>query len=139
MLVCLSLCLAAACIPARTPPQLNQTPGPAVQVIDGVYDSGRFQVQAPSGWRVVTSAAGDPVTVLFAAPEGDALMVVGEGLTDAPPPAGYSSPLRSARREVTLDGGVTVIVLLHAPPADWDARLALLDDVASSIRRSQTQ
>jgi hypothetical protein len=128
------LLLLSACIPARTPVQLEYTPGPAVQVMDSTYDAGTFEVAYPDGWRVVTSAAGSPVSVLFVAPENDALIMVGEGLTEAPAPAGYTGDLRSERREVTLEDGTMIVAVLNAPPENWDVRLALFEGVAESIR-----
>jgi hypothetical protein len=127
------LLLFSACIPARTPAQLEYTPGPAVQVIDHIYDAGAFHVAYPDGWRVVTSAATSPVSVIFVAPENDALIMVGEGLTEAPAPAGYTGDLRSERREIPLDNGVVIVAILNAPPENWDARLALFEEVVGSI------
>jgi hypothetical protein len=131
--VCILLLL-SACIPARTPVQLEYTPGPAVQVMDSTYDAGTFEVAYPDGWRVVTSAAGDPIRVIFVAPENDALIMVGEGLTEAPAPAGYTGELSSERREITLDDGTVIVAILNAPPENWDARLALFERMVESIR-----
>lgn len=128
------LLVMTACVPARTPPQLADTPGPAVQVIDGWYDSGVFRAQYPAGWRVITSAAEAPVSVIFAAPEGDALIMMGEHITDAPAPAGYAGKLRSERREIELGNGVTVIAILNAAHENWLTRLALFEAVVSSVR-----
>lgn len=129
----LLLLLLSACIPARTPEQLAHTPGPAVQVMDSLYNAGVFEVRIPDGWRVVTSAAGDPIRVIFVAPEDDALIMVGEGLTEAPAPAGYTGELRSERREIELDDGAVIVAILNAPPENWDARLALFERVVGSI------
>ncbi|MAS34959.1 MAG: hypothetical protein CL610_13200 [Anaerolineaceae bacterium] len=134
VLLLVSLC--AACVPATVPPQVAYTPGPAVQVIDGLYDSGVFRVQYPADWRVITSAAGDPVHVIFAAPDGDALMIVGEQVDSAPAPAGYAGPLQSEQREIMLADGVMVTVILNAAPDDWAQRLALFEQVVASVRAS---
>lgn len=131
--VLLAVCL-AACVPATVPPQLADTPGPAVVVSDHLYDSGTFQVEYPAGWRVITSAAGDPVSVIFAAPEGDALIMLGETITDAPSPAGYAGDLRSERREIALDNGITVVAILKAASELWAARLATFERVVGSLR-----
>lgn len=131
--VCLLLLL-AACIPARTPEQLVHTPGPAVQVMDSSYHAGAFEVMIPDGWRVVTSAAESPIRVLFVAPEDDALIMVGEGLTEAPVPAGYTGDLRSERREIPLDDGTVIVAILNAQPENWDARLELFEHVVESVR-----
>lgn len=135
-MLCAFALLFAACVPVTTPPQLNHTPGPMVRVSDGLYDSGVFRAAAPAGWRVVTSAAEAPVSVIFAAPESDTLIMVGENLAEAPPPAGYSGALRSQRREVTLDNGATVIAILNAPPERWPERLAAFEAVVASITPS---
>ena len=128
------LLLLSACIPARTPEQLAHTPGPAVQVMDSTYDAGAFEVMIPDDWRVVTSAAESPISVLFVAPEDDALVMVGEGLTEAPAPAGYTGELRSERGEVALEDGTVIVAILNAPLENWDARLALFERVVESIR-----
>lgn len=129
------LCL-TACVPARIPPQLEHTPGPGVVVSGQVYDSGRFRAEAPAGWRVITSAAGDPVTVIFAAPDAPALIMLGEGLESAPPPAGYDGSLRSEQREIGVGGGVRVTAILNAAQEEWDTWTRAFEQVTESLRLS---
>ncbi len=133
LVICLYM---AACVPARTPPQLAYTPGPAVQVADGWYDSGVFRVRYPADWEIITSAAGAPLSVIFAAPEGDALIMVGESLTDVPAPAGFEGELRSERRDLTLADGRIVTAALNAAQENWPARLALFEAVIISLSQS---
>lgn len=129
----LLLIACGACVPAAVPPQLAYTPGPAVRIMDHYYDSGTFQARVPAGWQVVTSAAVQPVSVIFAAPEGDALIMLGESLDSVPDPAGYSGALRQQRQTVTLANGVQVMAALNAPPENWDARLTIFQDVIASL------
>jgi hypothetical protein len=124
----------AACIPARTPAQLEHTPGPAVRVMDGSYDAGLFKVRFPAGWRVVTSAATSAVRVLLVAPEADALIMIGPGLTEAPPPAGYTGELVSERREIALENGTVIVAILNAPPQTRNMYLAQFEAVVESVR-----
>ena len=135
LLSVLILSIVAACVPATLPPQLAFTPGPGVRVTDRVYDLGHFAVTYPPQWTVVTSAAGDPVHVIFAAPAGDALIELGEAVGTAPPPAGYNGPLQSETRSIRLDDGVSVRAILNAPPDKW----ALYEPVFESVMQSMRQ
>lgn len=132
--LCLWLC--AACIPTTTPPQLAASPGPAVRVMADEYDSGVFRVRYPAGWRVITSAAEQPASVIFAAPEADALILLGTHPQEAPSPAGYSGEIRSEQREILLHNDVAITAVLIAPPEDWQARLALFEEVLASLTAS---
>lgn len=132
----LLLSVLAACVPASVPPQLAHPPGPAVVVAERLVNVGTFQVEYPAGWRVITSAAGDPVSIIFAAPEGDALIMLGERIIAAPHPAGYAGDIRSERREIMLDNGVTMVAILNAPRDDWAGWLAVYESVVDSLRRA---
>jgi hypothetical protein len=126
----------AACIPMSLPPQLAHQPGPGIRVTDRVYDSGRFQAEYPDGWIVVTSAAGDAPHVIFAAPDGEALIMLGEAISEAPAPAGASSTLRSEMREVALENSLIVRAILNAPAGTWSQYEPLFTAVLESIRGS---
>lgn len=134
--VCALLCVAAltACVPAAVPPQLDATPGPAVIVADRVEVAGLFSVQPPAGWRIITSAAGDPPSVLFIAPDDAALIGVGT----APD---YTAPAlpgadHSAARAVAVDG-VQVQAALRAPADAPDVFIAAFERVIASLRAAQ--
>jgi len=106
-------------------------------VINGdVYDSGQFRAEIPAGWRVITSAASDPVTVIFAAPDAPALMMLGEDIDSAPPPAGYDGQLRSQQRTVNLSSDVRVTAILNAAQEDWDSWTMLFEQVIESLSLS---
>jgi hypothetical protein len=68
--------LLAGCVPARVPPNLDDTPGPPVQVIDGTFETPLFAGNYPPGWRTITSPAGEPSFLIFVAPDNCALIQV---------------------------------------------------------------
>jgi hypothetical protein len=74
--------------------------------------------------------------VIFAAPEGDALIMLGETIMDAPHPAGADGNIRSEWREIVLGepDGITVVVILNATPAQWATRLKAFEAVIGSLR-----
>ena len=133
--ICLLLLIYSfsACVPPSVPPQLSYTPGPAVRLNGLVYETEVFRVQYPAGWRVITSAATDDTAVIFAADAGDALLMVGKDLTEAPSPAGYEGSLHSERRDIPIQAGFTVSVILNAATENWTHYEAVLDQVAASI------
>lgn len=79
------LCICAACIPAKTPPQLAFTPGAPVIVTDQIYQYETYQVAYPVGWRVITSAAETPGSVTFAAPDNQGLIFISPMPIHQPP------------------------------------------------------
>ncbi len=118
--VCLLVLVLAACVPATTPPQLDYTPGAPVVVTDGRYDAGAFTVARPDGWRVITSAADAPTTVIFVSPDDDALiMLATEGIGEPPRP-NTDEPLRDITQQIEQDGR-TIAVYGAAPAAAWQA------------------
>ncbi len=131
--LCVLLLCITACVPATVPPQLDHTPGPAVRLSDQVYESDIFRVNYPPGWRVITSAATSDTAVILAAPAGDALLIVGPDLTEAPPPADYTGSLRSERSDIALGTGQTITVILNAAAENWATYRPLLDAVAESV------
>jgi hypothetical protein len=138
-LFCLFLGLSAACVPATVPPQLAYTPGPPVRVMDGVVDLGAFQVEAPPGWRIVTSAASADPRVILVSPANTALIVVGEAATNVPELSGAEGPLRTEQQILRLSDEAQVTAVLHAPAADWNAHQAVFQSVLNSLAsRSNT-
>ena len=124
----------SACVPATVPVQLAHTPGPGVTLSGQVYNSGTFRAEIPDGWRVITSAAGDPVTVIFAAPDSPALIMLGENIDKVPPPAGYDGELVTHQQVVALNTGSSVTAVLNAAPDEHDRWLALFERVVQSIQ-----
>jgi hypothetical protein len=68
LLVSLTAC--SSLVPAKEPPQLDATAGAPIIITDEIVDAGLFTVDYPDGWRVVKlSIAGEPITLIFVAPE----------------------------------------------------------------------
>lgn len=120
----------AACVPLNTAPQLAQTPGPAVQVTDRVFQSEAFSLRYPAGWRVVTSAAGDAPYAIFAAPDDAAVIIVA---LDSPPASTLEGETYSVERRIDLGEGRQVTAVLHAPAADWMTYRAIFDRLVESV------
>jgi hypothetical protein len=72
----LLLLLLCGCIPAKTPPQLKATAGAPVIVTERHIEFEEIEIEYPSEWRVITSAANDPRSFIFAAPEDKAVIVL---------------------------------------------------------------
>lgn len=123
------LCV-AACVPIQTPPQLDQTPGPAVQITDRVFESAGFSLRYPVGWRVITSAASDPPYVILVAPEDDAIIVVA---SESPPVPGLDGQSYTVERQIDLGEGREVTAVLHAPENDWTRYRALFDALVETV------
>ena len=134
----LACCLVAlaACIPAKTPPQLGATAAAPVVVADDSYDAGAFRVRFPGGWRVITSPAGAPPSVIFAAPDNCTLIAVSAEPMDAPRPANCADSAAVFRREArTLtSGGAAIHAALIAPASAWDAAEMTFARVAQSAQ-----
>ncbi len=65
---------ASACsplAPAKTPPQIQHTPGAFVTISETRFDAGVFQLDYPSNWRVVKLSTADTnyLKVAFVAPD----------------------------------------------------------------------
>ncbi|MEM6281327.1 MAG: hypothetical protein AAF787_03965 [Chloroflexota bacterium] len=115
--------LLAACIPATAPPQLEYTPGPPVVVTDGRIQTAAFSVERPDGWRVITSAADAPLTLILVAPDDAALIVLAtDGIGEPPRPTSIDpeDTLRDSTEQVRV-GDVDVSVYAVGPSAQWDA------------------
>lgn len=121
----------AGCIPPTLPPQLDDTPGPTVMVTEHVYDAGIFRVRYPDGWRVITSEAGAPPSVIFAAPGDDGILFqISAGELNE---GDFSKPdfIVDVRG---IDLGEVHITALAAAPADqWGEIRPLFERVISSI------
>ncbi len=65
---------ASACsslAPAKTPPQIQHTPGAFVTISGNYFDAGIFQLQYPANWRVVKLSTADAnyLKIAFVAPD----------------------------------------------------------------------
>ncbi len=126
---------AAACaplVPSHLPPQLTQTPGVPVSAANDLFMSTLFSARVPDGWRIITSAADAPLTVIFVAPDNRALLVLAQQPVDAPPQPRSELPLRETSRDIALAAG-TVYAYGVAPAAEWAAFEAEFTRVVESL------
>jgi hypothetical protein len=123
--------LLAACIPARTPDNLRNTPGPAVVVTDRMYDAGVFTVQYPGGWRIVTGPAGAPTSVVFVAPDEVSTIRLQMGTFDQ---AQLDGKLQTDVRQVTLNDGTALTAVGSAPAKTWDSFQVIYKQVLASVK-----
>jgi hypothetical protein len=131
----LFLLVGAACVPATTPPQLGFTPGAPVVVTAGRIETEQFSVMRPDGWRVITSAADAPLTVIFVSPDDDALILLSTaGIGQPPSPTNIepNTTLHDATEQVYIND-LTVSVYTVAPSAQWDAIAEITQRVVGSL------
>ncbi|RMF76162.1 MAG: hypothetical protein D6737_20780 [Chloroflexi bacterium] len=130
MMTCLLivLVLLAACGPVVSVSPvavLRNTPGPAVVITDDRIETAVFQIERPDGWRVITSAADAPVSIILVSPDERWLMMISAAPIDvekAPrPTVDDESELRSERRDVMLDDETFISTFGAAPVDEWDA------------------
>lgn len=130
---CLILLLLASCgsiVPATTPPQLAFTPGPPVVVTDRVYETADFTARYPSGWRIVTSAADEPTSVVFVGLDEQATITLMVGaLSDAQ----FDRSKQTDIRGITLKDEKLVTAIGRAPTALWETFLPIFDAVVESV------
>jgi len=129
----LALLMLGACVPASPPPQLGYTPGAPVTVTEQQVRNSAFTVTRPAGWRLITSAAGEPPTVIFVSPDDTALvMISAEAIEDPPrPQVPAEVPLREAREMVG-----TIEVYAVGPQVGWAVARATLAEVVASLEAS---
>jgi hypothetical protein len=122
----------AACIPAKVPDNLDDTPGPPVVVTDLTYESSQFTARYPDGWRIVTSEARTPPSVIFVAPDE----VTTIRLMTGPLEEGNFSnaQLQTEIRGLTLSDGLDMTAILNTPAENWDAMLLVFERVLASVR-----
>lgn len=98
-------------VPARVPPQLAHTPGPAISFRDGRVVLGAFSVPVPPTWRVVkSSTAQEPLRVVLAAPDDTMLITAAvdvRTLDNPTLPIGHEATLRQAGQTLYLIGQAT--------------------------------
>ena len=124
--------LCAGCIPVEKPPQLTFTPGAAFVVTGETFDAGVFHVQYPADWRVITGQASAPPSVIFAAPEDQALMMLAVGAIESPPVLNTDVETRSETRSLEHDD-LMLTAYLTAPVAEWDRYVQVFETVLASV------
>lgn len=125
------LLLLTGCVPARTPPQLEHTPG-AYIALDGTrYDAAHFSVHYPDGWRVVKlNTAAEADRVVFAAPnELSTITVIDGALQDFQSDPAKKTDLRS----ITFDDGRLITIIGAAPEEQWEDFQRIFDQVVTTI------
>lgn len=126
-----SCCWLAACVPARVPDHLDDTPGPPVVIADQVYRGAVFSARCPAGWRIITSEARVPQAVIFVAPdERSTIRLTAGTLTAAELPADERHELRV----IELGAGARVTAALSAPAEAFAALRPTFEAVAASVR-----
>ncbi len=126
--------LFAACIPAQTPTVLDITPAAGAIITRDSYRNDRFNVTYPTGWRVITSAANDPLAVTFVSPDNCALIVVSSTPIDQTPLS--SSCTQSSIKtfsQILSVHGKQISVVGSAPAADWGAFQSAFERLVASV------
>lgn len=127
------LLISVGCVPATTPPQLAFTPGAPVQLINDLYVTAEFAVERPNGWRVITSAATSPRSVIFVSPDDTALILISVAGIGEPPRPQVDEPLREQVREIALGDEQQVAAFISGRESDWAQLEAVFERVVASI------
>lgn len=132
-LAALIVMMVSGCVPAITPAPLAHTPGAPVVVTENRYNAGVFSAMYPDGWRVITSPAGAMPSVIFASPDGCALIVLGVEPVDVPAPSACADgAYRTEMREIEAANG-RVYAGMSAPDAQWDEAMRVFEAVVESV------
>lgn len=137
----MTLFLLAACgqvAPPTTPAQLAHTPGPYVTVTEDLYDAGVFRLDYPDGWRVVTSAASAPLSVVFVSPAENALMTFSVEPFETLPEPPEGAPFERDTRRLSLDDATPIYAALVHPADDTETFTALFERVLTTLGSSPT-
>lgn len=132
LIMVLLLAGCGALVPAQTPLQLAQTPGAPLQISAGSILTAQFRLQAPADWRVITSASIDPITLILAAPDNAALIVVSAQQIVRPPRPQTDAPLRILYQARELSE-TRVYVYAAAPADEWSRFAPLVMALLASI------
>lgn len=126
--------LASACTSVASS-VLNATPAPGVTITDDEVITPTFIIDYPEGWRVVTSAAGQPISITLVAP-GDCELIVASTVNLNAPPFSPSCNRRDVKREthlVRLDNGVQIVLAGVCRESEYDAFLPVWEQVIASV------
>lgn len=133
LLIMLNCLLITACIPARTPENLANTPGAPAVITDDEYQGAAFRVRYPAGWRAIKGAATDPESVVFADSANCQLIGVYVGRAPALSIDTGCGAAAQLEQTVTLDDTL-ISVAGAAPESAWDAFQPIFERVAESVR-----
>jgi hypothetical protein len=123
--------LLAGCVPAQEPDVLKASPGPGFIVTDRMYENNSFTARYPSGWRVQSGEATQPLSVLFVAPDEVSYIQLQVGTLDG---GNFPADRKTDVRGLTLSNGVQVTALLNASPDNYDTLLPIFEQVIASIQ-----
>ena len=125
------LLFATACIPATVPDNLDDTPGPPVVINNSIYEGAVFTARVPNGWRVITSEAQAPQSVIFVTPDDKTLIRLIEGEVEL-----SEVEVEGQRNELyplTLADGTTVTAVFSSPALSWETYWAQFETVRDSV------
>jgi hypothetical protein len=132
---CLLLTFFSACIPARTPEHLANTPGAPVVITDEEYLGAAFRVRYPAGWRVINGSSQFPQTVTFAAPGNCLVITLSSAPLDTPTLPSECSPVQTDAQQFTQDS-LTIYAVGAASEADWAGFRAEFERALASVETS---
>lgn len=125
-----------ALVPAKLPPQLENTPGAPATITDRHFSTAAFSLVYPDGWIVITSPANTMPWGVFISPDETAVIVVSVEPLDPlpqPPVLLEGIALREETRTVALGEDTRVIVSLIAPETTWDSHYRHLERLADTL------
>jgi hypothetical protein len=125
------------CVPIDKPPQLTYTPGAEFVVTDETFDVGAFRVGYPQGWRVITGQASAPPSVIFAAPDDTALIMLAVGEIESAPTSNAGVEMQSEVRTIEVDD-ITITAYGTAPVDGWESFIQTFEDVLATVHPSLT-
>lgn len=126
--------LLSGCIPAKVPPQLGATAGAPVVVTDRTLQFEGLEIEYPFSWRVITSAANNPRSFIFAAPEDKALIVLSTTEQIALPELTTTEEQETTYETVTKNNRQYHVWLISASSSHADF-LPRFQNLLSSITR----
>jgi hypothetical protein len=132
--LCFSMLLSACgrlVPPATTPPQLHFTPGAPVAVTDRLYETSAFTVRYPTGWRVVTAAANQPISVVFVAPDEVSTITLQVGELNN---ATFDPKFKTDVRDIHLANGTLITAIGRAPADSWETFAPVFEAVVASVK-----
>lgn len=125
--------LLSACVPVNVPPQVEYTPGAPFTVTADEFIGDSFRIIYPEGWRVITNEASRPLTVIFASPDNDALLMIASGaITDPPAPPAAQGELHTESETLEING--QIIGIYSAAPTDqWERYAPLFERAIDTL------
>ncbi|MCC6892924.1 MAG: hypothetical protein IT321_08895 [Anaerolineae bacterium] len=121
----------SGCIPAAVPDNLDDTPGPAIVISNSLYEGAAFTARVQDGWRVITSEAQAPQSVIFVAPDDKTLIRLIEGEVEL-----SEVEVEGQRNELyplTLADGTTVTAVFSSQALSWATYWGQFESVRDSV------